>query len=228
MLVEGGQRRERPLVLPATAFPGVPPFPGMSLLGAAIVPDPPLLDAALDDLQRATLLVKVYRQVVENRAKERCFAFSRGALSQSKHYGTIVKAAKAFIERGISPAAWIAWCIDTAKQNAEERGEDFKLPPLTLIFSAKSIKTPRGWFSRIAPSYAGGRVVIGRKQRSLFDRYARMRLALDQENAWKSPEPVIARFFPDGYDQAVADVKAEIVATQAQLRARVAAGEIFW
>jgi len=200
----------------------------MSLLGAAIVPDPPLLDASLDDLQRATLLVKIYRQVVENRTKERCFAFSRGALSQSKHYGMIVKAAKAFIERGISPAAWIAWCIDTAKHNAEERGEDFKLPPLTVIFSAKSIKTPRGWFSRIAPSYAGGRVVVGRKQRSLFDRYSRMRLALDQENAWKSPEPVIARFFPDGYDQAVADVKAEIVATQAQLRSRVAAGEIFW
>lgn len=227
-LVEGGLTKVRPLVLPTTPFPGLPPFPGMSLLGSATVPDPPLLDAALDVHQRAIVLVNTYRRVVENRTKQRCFAFARGVLSQSKHYPLLVKAAEALIEREIPPAAWIAWSIDTAAATAADRGVPFKLPPLTVIFSPKAIRTPRGWFTRIGPNYAGGRVVIGRGQRTLFERYARMRADIDREGAWDDPATIVRRHFPEGYDQAVATVKAEIVATQKHLQERVAAGEVFW
>lgn len=222
---ESGMSRPRPVAMPSTTLPGIPAYPGASLIGLAVVPNPPVLEVEMSDLERAHKLADAYRGAIQARFGQVAWALKRGPLQGSKFYKNLVESAQTLLDHEIAPAAWAAWSCDVWKQYGDKK----KPPPVPWVFSAKRIHERRGWFAAEEETYMGGRVVYGPKQTALATQYLRMRAAIDSAGAHQHPEPVVARYFPDGaYEAALAAARAEVKAKQTELQRAKDSGTFLW
>jgi hypothetical protein len=224
-LVDGGTVRRRPAYGLTDSMPGVPPVP-WNLVPLAQTPHPPLLVAEMSDEERAHALASAYRGATEKHFKRNTsWAFRKGALSQSKFYKTLVDGAARLLELEIAPAAWASWSCDVWKAY---HGKS-EPPPVSWVFGSKRIMEDRGWFEREHGSYSGGRDVVGPKRKWLMQTYMRMRLAIQDAEAWDNPQPFVDRYFPGtAYAKAVDAAKAEVAETTAKMRRDVDAGVFLW
>jgi hypothetical protein len=201
-----------------------PPFPGVSVVAPALVPDPPLLDASLSEVARVWKLVRAYRAVVEAKCGERCFAFARGDVRRSSLYRGMANGAAALIEHGIAPIAWAAWTTDVWQRDGNRSA-----PPVPLVWGAKRIAERRGWFRRESLTYMGGRAVFGPKLRELIRRWHALAGALIRADEPSGGAALVERWFPGTrYDDLVREAKVESARKNAELRARAEDGEWLW
>ena len=206
---------------------GVPPYPDLAKVPPATVPSPPLLSETMSDTELAGTLVAVYRAAVSRRTGKPCHVMSRGSVAASRHYKTLVAAARLLIEHEIPPAAWVLFMCDvhwSYKQNAKS-----KRPALLWVYAPKRINRWRGWYGREASTYGGGRLIHGQRLRLLLRRYESMRRELH-----RSPDAdvakIVAQHFPvhDSYAQAVAAARQEAASLRERYELRVARGEVLW
>jgi len=145
-------------------------------LAPVMIPNPPLLDPADIPGRKAYLLQRWFEGAVEARTKKRCWSFRSeraGHITQSKHFGLLVKAAEVFIAHDIAPAAWCAFSMDVWLEH-ENKGA----MPIPWAFSPKRIEERRGWFRSVSSDYSGGRVLHSDAGRELMQRQARLDRAL--------------------------------------------------
>jgi hypothetical protein len=215
----GAARRRSPS--PSTPLRNVPPYPGVSILEPAKIPRPPKLKANDDEVTWANTLAATYRNVVRMvfGDTEVKYAFTRGDITRSKHFKLLVDASRFFIENDIAP---VLWCLYSSGAWTG-RGP----APIGWVFSTKIAQHIEP-FKRAVGDGPGERLVFGEKHKELLKRYGDMRRDLSDLRPAAVRE-VIARHFPEGYEKALDAARQQADETQADIRARIAAGDVtFW
>jgi hypothetical protein len=207
-------------------FPGVPGPLRVHEIARCVVPNPPLLDPRASPEQHARILARWYTGIAERRTGKTCWSFRGKPLERSRYFGALQSAAKAMVEHEIAPAAWIAWSFDVW----EHREKD-KLPPPSMVFSAKRIEERRGWFRSCAVDYSGGQQVYVPAARELMQRQAQMRNALARERPRNTEAvlAVVAKYFPIRLrERLIHDAKQQAEAEQERMTVAVAEGKWVW
>lgn len=146
---------------PNLNHPAVPPFPGNTIVAPVTVPEAIHLDDGASKVMQVNAMMKAYRGAIERRYGGRCFAFSKGDVSRSKHFKGLSDFADALIAHKISPSAW---CIHRVDKWREQRGHIGKAKPgerraqpsIQFVFAARSIEDDSRW--RFRQEYATGRL----------------------------------------------------------------------
>lgn len=143
------------------------------------VPAPPLLDPALDEVERARVVFTALRAAVETRfPREAWREYRRGADPRKhRHYAYAVESAEAMLDAGFAPAAWCAWSLDAWKETGPVGHREVP-PPVKWALSPVRMATARAWFCEARPNYMGGRLVPNRYAAELAERWQAMRAAL--------------------------------------------------
>ena len=205
----------------------VPTYPSSDLIMPAMTPGPPQLDPNAIEVEWADRLAQAYRGAAEALTGKRCWVFTRGDITRSKHYARLVAAARALIEHEIPPAAWASFSFDVWRDYT--RSDKKKPPPVTWVFAEGRIHKNRGWFrSDGAGSGMGGRAIFGETHRALLAQYAQMRWEL-RVTADEDVSGVVERFFPgDTYERMVEASLREAEDIQTSLRHRATSGQYLW
>ena len=74
----------------------------------------------------------------------------------------------------------------------------------------------------------GGNDLWGPEAKSVLHRYTHLLAAVDREQAYDDASPIVARFFPEGFDEAIANANRAAKEAQAEIDARVASGAWVW
>lgn len=120
--------------------------------------------------------------------------------AKHKFYGVVAKAGDAFLERGLSPAAWLDYWFN------EHANGDYKArePNLVFILSDTMIRQPQGWHTRLN-GYADGRILYLPEVRSLLVRQQLVRRTIERRLRDGLPcgkedlRAVFRQHFPDGF-----------------------------
>lgn len=222
-----GSPSARPVHLIGTVASGVPPFPGQSIVGAAIVPHPPLLKKEAKAPELVAMMMGAFKGALEAVYDVR-LPRRKKATVKAKDRKVLLEAAAILIEKDIPPATWCYFRIDRYKNAKLAPGAKRPAhPPLAYVFS-KAALTEKRWQFRAAwgDGLIGGRVVFGPKQRALLQRYREMCSAI---NNGATRADATKNFFPaDTYWEAVDAVKLEINEAQNKLLMQVERGVYVW
>ncbi len=227
--------------------PGVPPFPGPTVVEPARVPPPPLLDAGADDEVWFKQIAKAWRGTTMaffgGNAKD-AWIFKKQLdlirrkrteknaekITKSKHYQMLLDAGAKFIEHDISPAAWIAFSFDVWAEYGD--GDTERPPPPKWVFGTKRIDDRRGWFRNAADEYRGGKVFFSPPHKALIRRHTTMRrdlrkLPVDAEQT--RVEAVVEKHFPNNMHELLTARAVEATREMnTQLEKFLADGEWLW
>ncbi len=204
-------------------------YASICAITSASVPTPPVLAEGVSDADTIRILETAYAGATERHTKKKCWAFQK---VNGKWDKLLLKTAKVLMDRGVAPAAWVAFRCDAwAGMASSQRG---KHPaPLRFVFNPDSVVKHWAW------CVSAGYTVIGRRQCTgpLAAQYRARVVA--QERAFRAlsyqdctPEKVIAlgeRTFPLEERQAlVVAVLRETAELQASLNYRALRGEWLW
>jgi hypothetical protein len=225
-VVLGNGSPRQPFLL-AEPVDGVPPYPDLTTVSPAAVPPPPLLDADAEDRTLVEELLTAYRHAVGFRTGKPCHVLRRGDVQRSRYYKTLVRAARLMVEHELPPAAWALFMCDVHRDYTKNARGD--RPALPWVYSTKRIAQWRGWFGKEAPTYGGGRLVYGKRLRTLLRRYEAMRRELHRTPEADVSE-IVAKHFPphDSYAQAISAARQESASLRERYELRMARGEMLW
>lgn len=247
--------------IPPMSLAGLPPYPSYDVVKPAVVPSPALISPDLDDRQAALFLLKCYRGAYLARYQDKCpvrlewlenpsamtsgvtlALKDRGAtttparavngeISRFQHYKQLVEVAKLLREKGIAPAAWCAFSIDTWQKygpKAQARDPN-KRASVFWVFLASRVEERSGWFSSEYSRYSGGTAIFGRLHKELLQRYAALRSALRPGMTLADREQLVQKYFPRGrYSKLVEAARDEAFETERQLYRQVERGVFVW
>ena len=248
-LAIGSVRRE---VAPAFgALPGLPPYPGASVVRAATVPPPPKLHPDDGWERHLALLARAYegaclhRWPVEQRARTRQRGAAKGQTYMLRPTGMLGhptsakwdafrdvcrEASDLLMALDVSPHAWASFSAQRWKgmqehRDGERTGKVAKWPPVAWLWSPKRLAED-GSSQAVAECAEGGRVVYGQIHKQLLARYAELHRAA-------SLGTPIAQALADTmpiaeYDRLVLEARREAQEIQDDLRRRARAGEWLW
>lgn len=247
--------------IPSLAMEGLPPYPSYEVVKPAVVPAPPQINADYDDRQAALFLLKCYRGAYHARYDEPCpvrlewlenpgartsgltidlrergaeptpARAVNGEITRFQHYEELVTAAKLLRTKGIAPAAWCAFSIDTwQKYGPKAQFKDAnKRASVYWTFSPKRIEERSGWFSSEYSRYSGGTAIFGRMHKELLQRYGALRMALRPRMTLDERRALVERYFPRGrYNKLVEAARDEAFATEQDLYGKVERGVFVW
>lgn len=219
----------------STPLRGVPSYPGISVVAPAVVPDPIKLADDHSEEYRVKLLASAYRGAVEKQYRKPCH-FMKRFTRRAASFGLLVKAAALLQAFDVAPAAWCIWSVRRwylarTHQAGYVAGAPVPLPPVGVVFSARSIEDRLADSDRryvVEDSAVGGRLIFGKTHKLLLKRYGEMRGALIAAGP-NSRAAVVERFFPGTtYDDMVDAARVEAVEIRNKLEDRVARGEVIW
>lgn len=212
---------------------GVPPYPGASIVSAAIVPNPPKFTPDHDEGYRVRLLAAFYRGAIERQYGKRVHLLSN-LTPRAKSWGILAKAAKLLEDFDVSPAAWCIWAVRRwylirTHTNGWKAGMPVPLPPIGVVFSSKMISERCEDEEKryvVADSALGGRTIFGKTHKLLLVRYAEMRSELMRGG---SRRETVAQFFPgSAYEEMVDAAKAEAIETRSRMERDAKMGRMIW
>lgn len=212
----------------------MPPFPSNKEIGVVPLPNPPLLDDKLTELQTVERLVRTYNGAVESRYPKlgRSFILCNTDLKKSKYWDVLKEAAQELRDFEIAPAAWVPFAIDVWVSYNKKGGRN-RPPPITFVFAARFIRERQSWF-RHESGYSGGRVTMSAIHKECIERFH----AVDRQllrtplipgrTAEECMAPVIERWFPGGWRAWYDKAKAEAADARTRVERMVRDGEFVW
>ena len=207
----------------------VPGMPRLPTFEAAVVPHPPLLstDCTLDEC--VAVMLRTYAGAYRAVTGEVAWSVRSVQAAKTEYSKSTLRllrdAARALRQAEIAPAAWVAWSFDFWCRTKAYTGHP---PALGWTFSPGRITERQAWFTSSGAGQSGGAHVTGLRERDLARRWFALGLLVDRERAWEDASPVVARVFPEGFDEAVRAVEREVTEAKARLAQRVAGGEWVW
>ena len=224
--------RSSPGPLLATPSPGLPPYPGASLIEVPRIPDPPKLREDLSSEEHAVQLATIYRKAVEKRYPGvRVFQFRNEAtIRRSKHFDALIRFSEKLIEHDIPPASWVAFRVDEWRERAREHKHKAgmpELPTVNYVFSSRAIGEMRWRFrAEMGDGAIGGSVVYGKSHRELLSRFHRMHSAI---NRGMPKAEARARAFPgDLWDVLLDAARAESAELRRSFSIQLNRGDFLW
>jgi hypothetical protein len=140
---------------------------------------------------------------------------------RSKAWRLLLEAGALLRDAAVPPAGWVVWSFEVWRG----LGRTKKPPSLVWTFSTKRIGGDLAWYQHEGYDEIGGRKVKGPLEDAFYPRDAAMReAAIWTDDATE----VVARYFPEGYAQAVEAVQREAEQMRAKVARRLAAGEWLW
>jgi hypothetical protein len=212
-------RRSRKYVRAALGarIPNLPRFPQLK---SATIPHPPRLSPDASTELAAREIARAYAGAYEASTGKPCWAARRP--ERTKNWALLLAAAEFIRDADVPPAAWVAWSFDVW---AKKTGRP---PPISWVFSVRRLGDRFDWFSHDHYDEIGGTIVAGPKEKGMFQRYTALLEAIDREGAHADAAPLVARYFPEGWDAAVAAVEREIRQTRERLETQLADGAWLW
>lgn len=217
----------------STPMRGLPPYPGWSLVAPAQVPDPPKLKPTDPEDYKVRLLAHAFRGAVESVYGTRCFLLAN-LTAKSKSYRLLASAATALEQAEVAPVAWCAhavrrWYLIRTHTNGWREGMPVPLPPIGVVFSAKSITeklSDESYKASVESSAAGGRAIFGNTHKALLVRYQELRAAVARG---ETVSDAMAIFFPgSSYEDMVDAAKNEAIDTRNRLQHEISRGKFVW
>jgi hypothetical protein len=150
---------------------------------------------------------------------------------KSKYYKLLTTAADIFIEKEISPAAWIGFSFEIWHKDEGHPSDD--PPPLPWVFGMTKNKKFRGWFyGEGASSFRGGRVLPTKRYKKLLECYNLMRTCLSRLPTDATDAMIIDTvdmFFPrKTYDKWKRQINKETEEIQENLDSCLQRGDWLW
>lgn len=226
----GGGLREPPT---SEVLHALPPFPAMHFIKPAMIPPPPMLPGDTLDDDRD---VEILRSAFASTHARRVGGFApgtRGALTTRSH-ARLVKASVALREVGVAPLVWAdfafgMWATARAanpKPSAPHgRHARSRSVPIAYVWNAATIVEHGAW-CRADHDTRGATTVLTRSHRTLIARWQSM---MHDVNRGVSAFGAVAQHFPGGlYLRLVESARAEALAEQTHINARIAAGDDLW
>ncbi len=221
--------RTSPVTLLATPAPGLPPYPGVSVIECARIPDPPKLREEDGPEVWAVLLATLFKNAVEKRYGVREFQFRNEAtIRRSKHFNKLQLFAEKLFAHDIPPGAWVAFRVDEWKANTKERRSGApETPTVGYVFSMRAVTDMRWRFREaMGDGDIGGRALYGKSHRELLRRYTKMHAAI---NAGMRKAEARERAFPgDLWDVLLDAARAESAELRRNLSMQVKRGDFLW
>lgn len=206
---------------------GVPPFPGHSLVSAALVPPAPKLHADTPTVTQATMLARAYRGAIEKRfGRQKHPILARGDISRSKHFVHLTTFAEELIAHDIAPAAWCIHRIDVWRKLPKSPSRPLT-PSITWVFSLDAISDAKRWKFRAEYERGslGGRMIFSKVHLRLLAIYNAMHADLRRMRK----ADAVAKHFPNGlYDELVDQARRESAEISYRLSGDVARGRHVW
>jgi hypothetical protein len=212
--VQAGRLLDNPATL---GFMGVP------------LPSPPKLDPSQSMRDRCTQVVRAYRGAIESRYGGRCWVLAQGDIQRSKFFAPLCAAVRALEAHEIAPAAWASWSVDVWRS---QESKPTAQPPLLWVFGAKRIDERHGWYRSVTGDGNTQRIVVPAALASLRQRWGRMMRVLWTRYHGGRPDDLLREvteaFFPNGFDQELADVRADLDHSRVRLLRAVEEGVWCW
>jgi hypothetical protein len=229
----------------------LPPYPGASVVRAAIVPPPPRLHPDDGWERHLALMARAYegacchRWPLEQRAKTRKRGPAKGQTYLLRPTGmlgqptsakwdsfrdVLREAADLLITLDVAPHAWASfsamrWKGMSEHKNGERTGKVAHWPPVAWLWSPTRIAQD-AQSEAVAECAEGGRAVYGPAHKELLARYAQAHRAASLRGA--SAQVSGETMTRDEYDRLVAIARKEAQEIQDDLRRRARAGEWLW
>lgn len=217
--ISGTPTQRKPRAALGQRIPGVPGWPRIQ---NATVPRPRPLSDEISDERGAVIVASLYGGACEAITGKPCWVAKPAQLMRSRNYRVVLDAVRFMRENDIPPAAWIMLSFAAWRHIANTRT---KPPTMGWVFSVKRLERDTGWR---AYEDAGGNDLWGPLEKSVVHRYARMLDAIDRDGNYEDASKVVARFFPEGFDEAVAAANKAAKETQTVIDKKVAAGGWAW
>ncbi len=192
------------------------------------VPDPPKLDPTDSKERHAALIAAWYEGAHFAALGKRCWSFGRGGVKKSRWFPLLLKAAEAFVERDIAPAAWLEWSFGVWAEHMKPKGT-----PLAVgwVLAPERIRKPRGWHSNQEGDSTERRLVVVpaaaelmRRQRDMQDDLTASAPVTDDD-----VRQIVSRHFSPGEHTRLVEVaQREAESMQADLRSRAHNGGWVW
>lgn len=228
----GSAKRTQPM--PSTPIPGLPPYPGWSVLAPAQVPEPPKLNPEDPEEFRVRLLAAAFRGAVDRQYGGKTYLLANLS-ERAPSYKSLVKAARLLAQFDVSPYAWCIyavrrwWLARTHTIPNWKQGDKVPLPPVSVIFSEKQITeklADEKHHEAVVSSAQGGNAQFGKTHTKLLKVYAEMRAAIMRG---MDTDAAREKFFPGTtYDDMVDASKAEAIDIRNRIDLNIKRGNIPW
>jgi hypothetical protein len=155
----------------------IPPFPTPTVVGAVRVPEPPKLTADATPDECVRVCARAYVGAVESRYAERCWM--RMVIHKPERAAKGVRdvlraAAEILRDRGVAPASWAAWSVDSWFDLPHVQPGD-PPPSHKWVFSLERLRKSVGWFSHDESAYEGRTWHVSAEHRELLAMWYAMR-----------------------------------------------------
>lgn len=237
----------------AWRYRDVPPFPSLSIINPVKVPRPPQFGERWTQDRRVRFLVRTWIDAFTHLTGEDCRTFyarkSRAGVQVDPvkaNYELLVHAAEKLVEYEIEPAPWVAFSFDVWNRYIGDRPKNKKparrrkyakkkkrgtTPPLSWVFLDSRIDERRAWFhAEYDAEFYSGHVRFTPAHRDLIYKHAAMRsalLALDNPQQ-DTVDKIVRKYFPDGWEGAIAKCVEETEEEQTRLNAVALKGAWLW
>ncbi len=211
----------------ADPIPGVPLYPGHSVVSPATTPDAPELEVGAGYPAFATAMVRAYRGAIEKRfGRQKRPILARGDITRSKHFAHLTAFADELIRHEIPPATWCIHRVDLWRELAKGKNLP-KTPSLTWVFNMKAISDELRWKFRAeyGAGRIGGRAVFSKAHLKLLAIYG----AMKRDLATMKKADAVAKHFPNGlYDELVDQARRDAAETRYRLECDIQRGRHVW
>ncbi len=235
-----GLRLLQPRPAPSKSFiplKQIPPYPGLDLIKAARVPEPPMVPEKATDEELVACLVKAYRTAVDYVYHDgrvgKCWTYRNGISPKDKLFAILAEDARALREEAISPVSWAVWSLQLwlKAKGPGPRGGKPKAPWITWVFASTRVIDKAGWFGSEMGTNLGGAVLISPSHEELLKRWATLRreVALCRDDGDAVIRELVEAAFPKGlYDVLLERARKESAAKQAEIRKQIKDGAFIW